>query len=120
MIPQADTQPTLDDWAEEHPDVCAGRHGGDPQSTTAHAMRRGKADAQRQRVREAIRATKAHGLTVDELSARWGVPPNAISGRFTELKGPRFRAIVKRGTRKTRTGAPASVWIDPAYAHLTP
>jgi DNA-binding IclR family transcriptional regulator len=51
-----------------------------------------------------------HGITVDEISERLGVPPNAISGRVTELK----RQGLCRHTearRRTRAGSSASVIV---------
>lgn len=50
-----------------------------------------------------------NGLTVEELSDIEKTTPNAISGRITELriKGK----IEKRGTRKTRSGCSAAVWV---------
>lgn len=52
----------------------------------------------------------AYGITVDEISERLGVPPNAISGRVTELK----RQGLCRHTdarRRTRAGSSASVIV---------
>lgn len=93
-------------WGE---DVCSKKHGGNPESESAQEGRKGKAAAQRARVIEAIRASGARGLTVDELAASWNVAPNAISGRFTELKA--LGKITKAGTRKTRSGSRAGVYV---------
>lgn len=51
-----------------------------------------------------------YGITVDEISERLGVPPNAISGRVTALK----KAGLCRHTelrRRTRSGCSASVLV---------
>ncbi len=62
----------------------------------------------RQDVLDAITSAGSYGITVDELSEKWDVPPNAISGRFTELA--KEGAIERIGRRKTRTGNAAGVW----------
>lgn len=79
----------------------------------------GTAAQQRGRVLGAIKAVGDHGLTCDELAERWGVPPNQISGRFTELAGdiddgPWIEKRQRNGrtiTRKTRSGKAAAVWF---------
>ena len=73
----------------------------------AHEARKADADRQRAKVLREIVKAKDYGITVDELSAYWGVPPNQISGRFSELK--RSGDIEKIGTRPTRGGKSAGV-----------
>lgn len=58
----------------------------------------------------AIRQAGAAGLTLDELSERFDVSPNAISGRITELK--RMGFVSHTGERRrTRAGSTAAVII---------
>ena len=64
---------------------------------------------QRAKVFDAIKRHGQYGLTVDGLSEIWGIPPNAISGRFTELK--KEGRIKKIGTRRTRSGHAAGVYV---------
>lgn len=88
-------------------DVCARRHGGDPQS--AEAFRRGNKAADRERVYAFIVARGAQGATLDEYSEATGRPPNALSGRFRELFEAK-RIYKTLETRPTRTGSPAKVY----------
>lgn len=76
---------------------------------------------QREAVRKAVVEAEDYGITCDELAERWGVTPNAISGRFTELSsteddGPwierRRDSSGKWITRPTRAGGQAAVWFD--------
>lgn len=95
-------------------DICERRHRGNSESAKAQAQRRHKSAEQRARVLAAIESAGASGLTVDELAARWGVGANVVSGRFSELKAA--DRIVKHGTRKTRAGNSAGVFV----VRLTP
>lgn len=90
-------------------DVCARKHGGNPQSAIAFDAIRQHLTQSQWRVFCAISATLSFGRTLDELCVLLDVNPNAISGRITELriKGK----IEKRGTRKTRSGCSAAVWV---------
>lgn len=65
---------------------------------------------ERQRlVYEAICLCGIHGATIDEAAIALGVYPNAISGRFTELK--RVGKIYATGERrKTSSGHSAMCW----------
>jgi len=86
-------------------DICQNRHRGNAQSVAAFS---GDTSQQRMQVLEAIREAGSHGLSCDELSAKWGVGCNAISGRFSELKMTGL--IVKSGLRPTRAGKNAAVY----------
>ena len=86
-------------------DVCASRHHGNEQSVAAHH----DTTIQRQRVLEAIKAAGANGITCDELSAKWGVGQNSISGRFSSLSHDLM--IRKISTRPTRSGKQAAVYV---------
>jgi predicted ArsR family transcriptional regulator len=50
------------------------------------------------------------GITTDEISNLFGKPPNAISGRLTELKKDGLIVATDR-RRKTRTGRYARVFV---------
>lgn len=89
-------------------DPCERRHGGNDNSREAFEACNAK--VQRERVHAAIAAAGDAGLTVDELSARWEVPPNSISGRFSELK--RAGRIAACGRRPTRSGSTATAYLD--------
>lgn len=90
-------------------DVCARKHSGNEQSEAAfHHIAPYLTESQRE-VFRAIRCSGALGATVDELSQRLQTTPNAISGRVTELRMQ--NRIKKNGTRKTKSGCSASVWI---------
>lgn len=89
-------------------DICAGRHGGNPQSVAAHEKIAETLPAVRAEVYGMITLAGASGLTADELSAKTGIPVNALSGRFTELKADGL--IHKVGTRPTRSGGRAAAY----------
>lgn len=89
-------------------DICSGRHRGAPTSRLAQLDRVAHAAQQRARVHQAILEAGAAGLIVDELSARWSVPPNSISGRFSELKAGGLLRIVE--LRRTRAGSSAMAY----------
>lgn len=70
----------------------------------------------RQRILAAIVDAGAAGVTLDELSQRFGVPAHTISGRVTELK----RAGLVRHTgdrRRTRSGCSAAVIVATEANH---
>lgn len=52
----------------------------------------------------------ATGITTDEISNLFGKPPNAVSGRLTELKRE-GRLVATDRRRKTRTGRYARVYV---------
>lgn len=88
-------------------DICQRSHGGNAESRAAYAQ--GNKEATRKKILEAITEAGAHGLTVDELAIRWNVGNQTLSGRFSELKVNNL--IQKAGTRPTRTGAMAGVYV---------
>ena len=66
-----------------NPDVCAGKHHGNPKSEAANL----KTCKQNDRAMiMALIETAKDGKTLKELCADMGRTPNAISGRITELK----------------------------------
>lgn len=88
-------------------DVCARKHGGNEQSRLA--FQTVNLTESQSRVLSMLESCGDYGLTVDGLSIALNTTPNAVSGRLTELriKGK----IEKRGTRKTRSGCSAAVWV---------
>ena len=61
-----------------------------------------------------IIAAGPRGVTLDELSEATGIPPNAFSGRITELAAA--RAVVRTsGRRPTRSGKTAAVIVAAKY-----
>lgn len=92
------TQPLLDF------DVCARKHGG--AATSADANRRVDKHTDRRLVLDCLHIKPR---TLDECAEILACPPNAISGRFTELAASGL--IIKTGERRpTRSGATAFVW----------
>lgn len=90
-------------------DITANKHGGNSESVLAQSRRKHGANAQRERVFRAIRERGTDGLTVHELAETWGVTPNAISGRFSELKAD--GRIEKVGTRANSNGNRSGVCV---------
>lgn len=67
-------------------------------------------DLQRSKWLMRIIAAGRSGVTLDELSARHGVPPNTFSGRITELRD--LGLVVRTGERRpTRAGSTAAVIV---------
>lgn len=88
-------------------DHCARKHGGNPESKAAFEVIKDNLTTAQHEILMNLR--QWGGRTVDEVAVWMNTTPNAISGRFTELriKG----RIEKRGTRPTRSGCRAAVWI---------
>ncbi|HEY1066544.1 MAG TPA: hypothetical protein VGE52_10560 [Pirellulales bacterium] len=77
-------------------------------SLDAHRSSAVHAEADREEILNLI-AGRLHGLTCDEYAELTGRPPNAVSGRFSELRDK--GAIVDSGVRrKTRSNCTAKVW----------
>lgn len=102
LFEHLETAPTLGD-------VCARKHGGVETSVEAFERVKVTGATWRRLVLEAIRAAGEAGMTLDELSAKFEIPVNCISGRCTELAklGKIFRTQEKRLTRR---GSPAFAW----------
>ena len=89
-------------------DVCARKHGGNEQSKAAFRTIKDGLNMT-QRIIFSVISRSTDGLTVDDICVMRGMTPNAISGRITELRI--MGKIEKRGTRKTRSGCSAAVWV---------
>lgn len=90
-------------------DICENRHGGNRESVGANPSRLKKAQ-DRELIKSLVKESHDRGLTLDEASETLGVPPNNISGRFTELCAE--GVLVKTSIRRpTRSGKSATVYI---------
>lgn len=78
-------------------DVCAGRHGGSPESQMAFREHRGSFSKARAQVLALVSASGADGLTCKEAARILGVGMNTISGRFSELKGNHEIVVARDG-----------------------
>jgi hypothetical protein len=93
-------------------DVTRNRHGGNTYSELANIAISGDAGSKERRraaVLAFIVSKGDYGSTVDECSAAFNLPPNVISGRFTELKKAQEIESAER-ERLTRLGSLAGVW----------
>ena len=90
-------------------DICRNRHQGNAESVAANEVAEPHKEAMRWRILQAIRDAGARGLTLDELAVILDVTPNQISGRVTQLKIDGLIRVI--GTRPTRTGSPAAVYV---------
>jgi AraC-like DNA-binding protein len=66
-------------------DVCAGKHGGNPQSKAANLRIQPHKETARKRVFDLIKESGKNGATVKEIARKLGKYPNHLSGRITEL-----------------------------------
>lgn len=90
-------------------DVCARKHGGNPESQEAFASIRDRLSQRQSVVLKYLRELGDYGATVDQIARNFDTNPNNISGRVTELK---IKGLVeKRGRRRTRSGCMASVIV---------
>lgn len=93
-------------------DICSNRHGGADTSVEANPVVRKERD--RELVYGYIKSAKHYGHTLDEISVLLDRPPNAISGRLTELKV--LGKIIHSGRKRlTRSGCMARVYTIPTY-----
>ena len=97
---------------KKEPDVCAGRHGG--AETSVAADKKVQKETDRLLIYSYITAAKHYGHTLDELSVLLNRPPNAISGRLTELSYQR-KIIYSGRKRRTRSGCLARVYTTLNY-----
>lgn len=94
-----------------------------PTSRHAAASMREPAEKQRERINRYGDARGADGLTVDEIEVDLGIRHCSASARLLELREAGWYAPA--GTRKTRSGRPARVYVklekpDPAHAFVSP
>jgi hypothetical protein len=91
-------------------DICAWRHRGNPESVAANAQVEPTKEETRVRIYDFACARGDAGITTDEISEAWGLPPNRVSPRITELKVD-GRLVPTDRRRKTRTGCSARVLV---------
>lgn len=97
---------------KKEPDVCAGKHGG--AETSVAADKKVQKEADRLLIYGYIVASRHYGHTLDELSVLLNRPPNAISGRLTELSY-QGKIIYSGRKRRTRSGCLARVYTTLNY-----
>jgi DNA-binding transcriptional ArsR family regulator len=89
-------------------DPCARKHGGSETSVAAHRTSAVHAESDRLEILQLLH-DRSNGLTCDEYAELTNRPPNAVSGRFSELRDK--GAIVDSGERRrTRALCSAKVW----------
>ena len=81
--------------SREHPDICASRHRGNPESVAANPARARKGETQ---LLILAHLRRNGPLTVKELAQIMGTTSNCISGRLTELKcaGEVVKTLLRR------------------------
>jgi predicted ArsR family transcriptional regulator len=89
-------------------DITKNRHGGNEQSNEAFQKIESSLPDRRAGVLILIRNAASEGLTVHEAAELLGTTPNAVSGRFSELK--KGGLIEQIGRRATPTGCSAGVY----------
>lgn len=90
-------------------DICQNRHRGNAESVAAFQTLLPGLSHRRRHVLALIQKAGLKGLTVHEAAELLGTTPNAVSGRFTELK--REGLIFKNGKRPTPAGSSAGVYV---------
>ena len=91
-------------------DWCGNRHNKNAQSDAAFDSIKNDLTDMENEVLQFIKRQGVRGASIDEMAAATGRSPNQISGRFTSLKAS--NKIVKIGTRPTRSGRSAAVFIS--------
>jgi hypothetical protein len=66
-------------------DICAGKHGGSPESKAANLRVQPHKNSMRGRVLELLKAKGERGATSQEIALELRRPLHTISGRVTEL-----------------------------------
>lgn len=91
-------------------DVCASHHGGNPESVAANLRAEPTKRATREEIYAFALARGDHGVTADEIAARWGTSHNHVAPRVTEMKLS-GRLVPTTRRRATRSGCLARVLI---------
>jgi hypothetical protein len=89
-------------------DICRRKHGGAETSIEADKVVQKSQD--RSLILGYIKKAGSFGHTLDELSILLDRPPNALSGRLTELR-LNGDIVTSDITRPTRTGCKARVYV---------
>ena len=90
-------------------DICQNRHKGNLESKAAFQTLLPGLSHRRHHVLSLIQNAGLEGLTVHEAAELLETTPNAVSGRFTELK--KDGLIYKVGKRPTSSGSLAGIYI---------
>lgn len=98
-------------------DVCAGKHG--LADTSVEANRKVQKTKDQELIYGYIYHAGRFGHTLDELSIMLLRPPNALSGRLTELVRA-GKIVVSEERRTTRTGSRARVYKIPTVLQEVP
>lgn len=105
-------QSSMPSIKKQEPDICRNRHGG--VDTSVEADKTVKKQLDRAAIYWYIKAARHYGHTLDELSVLMDRPPNAISGRLTELK-VQGKIVYTGRKRRTRSGCLALVYVTLNY-----
>ena len=105
-------QSSMSSIKKQEPDICRNRHGGVETSVEADKAVRKERD--RELIYGYIKTARHYGQTLDELSVLLDRPPNALSGRITELKA-QGKIVYTGRKRQTRSGCLARVYTIPTY-----
>lgn len=102
LLPLAPAQASLDF------DVCANRHGGNPQSEEAQRRHGKRRMSQKKRVYLYIHERGSDGATCEEIEQALGLRHQTCSARVSDLK--RDGLIRETGKKRmTSTGSPAGI-----------
>jgi hypothetical protein len=93
-------------------DICRNYHGGNKESVKANPETSRKLRDQR-RILDYIHKQQLCGATCDEVEVALGLSHQTASARISELK--KNKALMKQGTRPTRTGSGAGVYFTVGY-----
>ncbi len=94
-------------------DITSGNHQGDLFSTQAHDSVLSSKNKLRAMVIMTIRDNEWYGCTSDEIEQLLELSHQTVSARMTELKA--LGQIFLKGSRKTRSGRSAGVWVTKEY-----
>lgn len=86
-------------------DVCASRHGGNPESAEAHES----VKPSKTQLHRLILATLGNGMTCEEIDRQLGLKHQTASARISELRAQDAVTII--GRRATSSGRWASVYV---------
>jgi hypothetical protein len=102
-------------------DICTAKHGGNPESDSAHTRIRGAKDYQYGAILNTLVAHADEGLTEEELSTICGMLRHSTSARLAELKAMGLvlkRVVGPNGDyvrRRNSSGAFAAALVPSAY-----
>ena len=92
-------------------DITANYHGGHPNSVSAHAVTRTKAQADRERILALILKAGPRGMTCDEVEQATGLKHQTASARLSQMVHDLGTLRWSGEKRLTRSGTPANVHV---------